>query len=106
MSRERLPDRRRSETFEFYSGNARMRATIGFYNDGRVGELFLHSIRSGSDRDTANYELAIAISFALQHGASVDDMRKAFPRTSTGDPEGTAGILLEILAETYNEKAA
>ncbi len=48
--RETLPQRRRAETFEFEAGvpgygTARFVATVGFYNDGRVGEIFRPPVR-------------------------------------------------------------
>ena len=52
--RERLPDRRRSETFELevVVGNATLKytATVGFYKDGRIGELFLNNHKSNFHR--------------------------------------------------------
>ncbi len=103
--REVLPNRRRSETFEFEAGvpgqpSQHYVATLGFYPDGRVGEIFIHPAKSGSDRDIAMQESAIAASFALQHGCSVDMIRSAMPRTSDGAPEGPLGTLLDRLAST------
>ena len=108
--RTRLPNRRRSETVEFAAGvpgyTAQIYcATLGFYNDNRLGEIFVHPTKSGSDRDIALQEAAIAISFALQHGATLETMRLAMPRTSSGAPEGPIGTLLDILVQTM-EKAA
>ena len=60
--REVLPNRRRSETFEFEAGvpgqpSQHYVATLGFYPDGRVGEIFIHAAKSGSDRDIAMQEV-------------------------------------------------
>lgn len=109
--RELLPNRRRSATFEFQAGvpgyaTAHFVATIGFYNDGRPGEIFIHPSKTGSDRDISVQESAIAISFALQYGANIDAIRAAMPRTSSGQPEGPAGTLLDILAKAHAAEAA
>ena len=103
QERNRLQNRRRSETFEFEAGVPgyplqHYVATLGFYPDGRLGEIFLHPSKTGSDKDLSMQEAAIAASFALQHGCSLETMRAAFPRTATGEPEGPLGTLLDLLA--------
>ncbi len=55
--RERLPNRRASETFAVEVGGRRYRATISRYADGRIGEIFLSNNKAGSDSDTAAREL-------------------------------------------------
>jgi hypothetical protein len=40
MTRVRLPDRRAAETVELEHGGQRFTVTIGFYPDGRPGEVF------------------------------------------------------------------
>ncbi|MCF1502927.1 hypothetical protein L0F51_03995 [Afifella sp. H1R] len=102
MSRERLPARRASEQISFSverQGVApqRYEATIGFYPDGRIGEVFLAGGKSGSDRAIALHDGAMALSFALQHGARPEDMRRAFSRDASGTPEGPLGALADIL---------
>ncbi len=42
MPRERLPDRRQAETVDLWHGGRRFHVTVGQYNDGRPGEVFLH----------------------------------------------------------------
>ena len=99
--RERLPDRRRSETFDFDvpAGTTVLHytATVGYYPDGRIGELFLNNHKSNSTADTNARDAAIAFSFAVQHGASVDDIRKALCRESDGRASGPLGIALDQL---------
>ena len=48
MTRTRLPDRRAAETVALEHGGTRFMVTIGFYPDGRPGEVFTHGARSGS----------------------------------------------------------
>ena len=42
MSRVRLPDRRAAETIQLEHGGQRFTVTVGFYPDGRPGEVFTH----------------------------------------------------------------
>ena len=42
------PDRRFAETVAIEHGGTRFMVTIGFYPDGRPGEVFTHGLRSGS----------------------------------------------------------
>ncbi|MBZ8133246.1 hypothetical protein [Afifella sp. IM 167] len=104
MTREALPDRRASERLPFTVSRAgvpprRFEATIGFYPDGRVGEVFVAAAggKAGSDMDIVLHDSAIALSFALQHGARLDEMRETFARDASGTPEGPLGALVEIL---------
>lgn len=96
--RERLPNRRGAEGLEFECQGMRYTATLGYYHDGRLAEIFLRCGKSGTDANIAMMEAAIAVSFALQHGCTVETMRAAFPRTSRGEPEGPLGTLLDTLA--------
>jgi hypothetical protein len=101
--RERLPTRRRCETFAFdiVTGSATLhyKATIGFYSDGRIGELFLNNHKSNSTADTNARDAAIALSFALQHGADLEDIRKALCRETDGRASGPLGAALDIVAK-------
>ncbi len=82
---------------------ARFVATVGFYNDGRVGEVFAHPMKSGSDRDIGVQEACIPVS--SQFGASIDVIKNAMPRTTDGEPEGAVGKLLDLLASQTAEAA-
>ena len=97
MPRELLPQRRHSETFEFTDGKLTYTATIGYYPDGRPGEIFISAGKAGTAIHTFVRDGAIAISFALQHGCSVETIRTAFTRNADGVPEGPLGVLMDIL---------
>lgn len=87
--RELLPQRRRSLTYQ---------ATIGYYPDGRPGEIFLDCSKSGADVQIAARDSAIIAAFALQHGVSIEAMRRALTRTPNGEAEGPLGRLFDLLA--------
>jgi hypothetical protein len=102
--RERLPNRRRNESFNFELDGLRFTATVGrFPNDGRIGELFLVNNKSGNQSDTNARDAAIILSFALQHGADVDAIRKALCRDSAGRALGPVGAALDVLVAVEAE---
>ena len=47
-ARERLPNRRQCESREFTHGRFVFTPTAGFYEDGRIAEIFLSSHKPGS----------------------------------------------------------
>jgi hypothetical protein len=99
-ARERLPDRRLSSTFEFEVAGLHYTATVSRFSDGRVAELFLTNHKSNSAADTAARDAAIAFSFAVQHGADADAIRRALCRDSRGQASGPLGTALDLLAGT------
>ncbi len=81
--RETLPQRRRAETFEFEAGvpgyaTARFVATVGFYNDGRVGE-----------KVTAERFLKALRPLTLRE-ATVEDVREVLDKITAGRSPATA----------------
>jgi len=78
--RERIPDRRRSETFELACGGLRDTVTIGRFRDGRVAEIFLSNHKSNGAADTVARNAAVMASIALQFGADVETIRRALCR--------------------------
>lgn len=105
--REKLPARRRVETFDLEFGSPDIglltyRVTVGYFHEGpragQLAEVFFEAGKSGSHLQIAAREQAISISFALQYGATIDDIRLSFPRAADGNPEGPVGTLLDVLA--------
>ena len=97
--RQRLPNRRASETRDIEVSGRRYRATISRYADGRVGEIFLSNNKSGSDSDTAARDSAVVCSIALQYGVPLTVIRRALMRDSQGQPSGPLGVVLDLLAD-------
>jgi len=96
--RRRLPDRRASETFTLQCAGLQYLATVSRFADGRLGEIFLTSHKTGTAADTAARDAAIACSFAFQHGADVETIRKALCRDGQGRASGPLGVALDMLA--------
>jgi ribonucleoside-diphosphate reductase alpha chain len=93
--RERLPNRRECELFDFESMALRFTAGISRYEDGRIAELFLDDHKAGSAIGTLVRDSAVALSFALQHGADLDAVRLALCRDSQGRALGPLGAAVD-----------
>lgn len=102
MTRELLPSRRYSETFEVVVQDIKYTATLGFYEDGRPGEVFLNGTKVGTVLDLNACEAAVMASLALQHGAQLEVLRHAVKRDSEGAPQSPIGVVLDMLAGGLN----
>lgn len=97
-TRQRLQNRRGSETFDFICGNFHYCATVSFFNDGRLAEIFIGNGKAGSATDTAAKDSAIVASLALQHGVAIDVIRRALLRDSRGVANSPLGCALDMIA--------
>ena len=66
--RERLPRRRVSTTFAFRVADCEGYVTVGEYEDGRPGEVFIKVSKQGSTLAGIMDAFSISISLGLQHG--------------------------------------
>ena len=66
--RERLPRKRRSMTFKFRVADCEGYVTVGEYDDGRPGEVFMQVSKQGSTLAGIMDAFAVAVSLGLQHG--------------------------------------
>jgi len=98
-ARERLPNRRPAISTGFVRDGARFEMTAGYYPDGRPGEVFLSADRANSLLDFLMSDAAILASFALQFGASIDDLRHAVKRDSAGNPQSPIGAALDRIEQ-------
>ena len=82
MSRERMPDTRRSVTHKAVihaeCGKVKFFVTVGLYADGRPGEIFLSCDESGSTLDGFADAWAMAVSLCLQAGVSLETLVDKF----------------------------
>jgi hypothetical protein len=98
--RRRLPHRRPSEIFDFESMGLRFTASVSRYPDGQIAELFCDNHKAGSAIGTLVRDSAILFSFAVQHGADAEKIRKALCRDSQGRAIGPLGAVLDLIAES------
>ncbi|MET4345520.1 hypothetical protein ABIC07_005022 [Bradyrhizobium sp. RT9a] len=95
IPRQRLPNRRASETFSFEHAGATFTMSAGYYSDGRLGEIFINAAHANSLLDALASDAAIALSFALQHGADFAAIKHAMKRNSRGEPSSPIGAALD-----------
>jgi hypothetical protein len=98
MARQRLPNRRHSETFELTLGGLKYTVTLSRFADGRIGELFLTNHKSASAADQLARDAGIVFSIAVQCGADPEVIRRALGRDSQGNATSPLGVALDILA--------
>ena len=91
--RQKLPRSRKGRTFEFRVADCKGFATIGEYEDGRPGEVFLTVSKQGSTLSGIMDAFAKSISYGLQYGVPLRAFVEAFvnmrfePAGMTDDPD-------------------
>ena len=91
--RRKLSRSRPSRTFEFRVGDCKGYTTIGEYEDGQPGELFLTVSKQGSTMAGVMDAFAKSISYGLQYGVPIRAFVEAFtnmrfePAGITDDPD-------------------
>jgi len=101
--RERLANRRASESYPFEWNGMAFVATISRYPDGRIAEIFVGNGKAGSHTDAAAKDAAIVASIALQHGVPLETIKHALLRNSRGDAESPLGAALDHLTRLTDE---
>ena len=91
--RSKLPRNRRSRTFDFRVADCKGFVTVGEYEDGRPGEVFMRVSKQGSTLAGIMDAFAISISYGLQYGVPLRAYVETFtnmrfePAGMTDDPE-------------------
>ncbi|HEY9141883.1 MAG TPA: vitamin B12-dependent ribonucleotide reductase [Bryobacteraceae bacterium] len=91
--RRKLPDERRSITHKFSIGGHEGYITVGMYDDGSPGELFITMAKEGSTISGLMDAFATAVSFNLQYGVPLKFLVDKFahlrfePSGWTGNPQ-------------------
>ena len=91
--RERLPRKRNSKTFSFRVADCEGYVTVGEYEDGRPGEVFIKVSKQGSTLAGIMDAFSISISLGLQHGVPLATFVRKYanmkfePAGITDDPE-------------------
>jgi len=97
MTRSRLPPRRQSTTLDLWYKGERFHVSYARDPDGRISEVFLHGPKVGSDLDGMAFDIGVALSLALQHGADVDVLGHSVARLEDGHPASIVGAVLDML---------
>jgi len=102
--REILPRVRNSKTFRFTLAGTRGYFTVGEYDDGRPGELFISISKQGSTLRGVMDAFAVSISHGLQYGVPLKKFIRSFTSTSfapsgiTDDPDiRTASSIIDYI---------
>jgi ribonucleoside-diphosphate reductase alpha chain len=74
MTHERLPPTRQSVTHKAYVGAVEFYIIVGLYDDGRVGELFVKSTKTGSTLQGFLDCWCRAVSVGLQRGLTIPEL--------------------------------
>jgi ribonucleoside-diphosphate reductase alpha chain len=91
--RQRLPRMRTSKTFSFRVADCHGYVTVGEYEDGRPGEIFLKVAKQGSTLAGIMDAFAISVSHGLQYGVPLEAFCHMFsnmrfePAGMTDDPD-------------------
>src|SRR5919198_1234098 len=88
--RRRLPDERQSITHKFSIGGHEGYLTVGMYEDGTPGELFVVMAKEGSVVSGLMDSFATAISLSLQYGVPLKVLVDKFSHTRF-EPSGFTG---------------
>ena len=100
MPRERLPNRRRATTINIASGGSKYQLGVGYFADGRVGEVFIAGPKSGSDMHGLLADLGVVISRLFQHGDTPASLAAGMARLGDGEtPASIVGTITDALAE-------
>jgi ribonucleoside-diphosphate reductase alpha chain len=91
--RQKLPRTRRSRTFSFRVADCHGYVTVGEYEDGRPGEVFMKVAKQGSTLAGIMDAFAISVSHGLQYGVPLEAFVEMFtnmrfePAGMTDDPD-------------------
>ena len=91
--RRKLPDERRAITHKFSIGGHEGYITVGMYDDGSAGEIFITMAKEGSTISGLMDNFATAVSFNLQYGVPLKFLVDKFahvrfePSGWTGNPQ-------------------
>jgi hypothetical protein len=98
MTRQRLPNRRASETLSLEHAGLKYSVTISRFDDRRIAEAFIGNHKRGNASDVAARDARILLSLLLQHGCPIETIRRAVSRNTDGSASGVVGAVLDLVA--------
>lgn len=93
--REKLSNRRLNQTHKIERDGISIKMTVGFYDDGRIGEVFLNADRADSMLDVLMSDAAIIASLALQSGVPLETIAHAIKRDKFGLASSPIGAAID-----------
>jgi hypothetical protein len=102
--RDLLPQRRPNETFDMIFGgqNKPFTVTLGYYEDGRIGEVFIDGPKIGSEMKDITHDAAMLFSLALQHGVPMQTIQHALSRDAAGKATTIIGAVIDEIVKRTN----
>jgi len=99
-ARRTLPQRRVAKTFDLDFGGLKRAhtVTVGFYDDGSVGEVFINGGKSGEHVEAMARDTAVILSLALQYGADLENIQSAITRDAQGHAQSIIGVVVDRLS--------
>jgi hypothetical protein len=97
-TRQRLPNRRGSQTFDLDAQGLMFTATVSRFDDGSLAEIFLQNHKANSMAGINAQDSAVVCSLALQHGVPFETIRRALMRDASGRATSPLGVALDLLA--------
>lgn len=113
MTRERLPETRRAWTRHFSLGGVDVYATVGMYDDGRPGELFLRQAGHSGDHlavvlDSVGIEASLALQYGVPPRVLIEHWRGMRAGdvcgTPSADPIASASSVMDALARWMTQR--
>ena len=92
-----LPQRRGAETFNLRFWNQPFTVTVGFFEDGTPGEVFIDGCKTGNDIGSIARDAGVLLSLALQHGVSPETIRHAVIRGASEEPASILGAVINSI---------
>lgn len=85
--RRHMPDTRESVTHRFYLGGTKGYFTVGKFDDGSPGEVFIQMAKAGSTINGLMDSIGVLMSLCLQYGVPLETIVKKFSHARF-EPEG------------------
>ncbi|HKS91732.1 MAG TPA: hypothetical protein VJQ83_07370, partial [Tepidiformaceae bacterium] len=88
--RRKLPDERQAITHKFRVGEQEGYMTVGMFDDGTPGEVFINVNKQGSTVSGLMDTVAMLTSYALQYGVPISELASKL-RNTRFEPSGPTG---------------
>jgi hypothetical protein len=87
----------------FTCNGQRYIASYGFFEDGRLAEIFIQNSKPGSHSDVSSKDAAILASLGLQYGIPLHAIRRSLLRDGKGNAASPIGCVLDLISATRND---
>jgi hypothetical protein len=102
--RERLDNRRASETFSLEHTGLHYTVTTSRDRQRVIREAFISNHKRGTASDVAARDCGILISLCLQYGCPIETIARALSRNSDGSASGVAAAVIDRVLKDEGER--